>query len=116
MIGDAPTPGGEPGPPAEAVESTLLLHSCHACGHTVFPRRLLCPRCGAGEFRDVPAVLGVLEECTTNRRGEAIGSVRTDSGPVVLARLDQVIEPGMRVRLAYGQGVVARPDRAEEGT
>jgi uncharacterized OB-fold protein len=80
---------------------------CTACGYCVFPRRLLCPQCGSGGFRAESARWGIVEEATTNRAGEPIGSVRTDAGPVVLARLGPLVTAGANVQLAYENGVSA---------
>lgn len=70
----------------------LVVFRCTACEHAVFPRRLLCPRCGAAAFDEVETAYGVLEEAT--RVGVAIGSVRTDAGPLVVARAESGVEPG----------------------
>lgn len=75
----------------------------------VFPRRLLCPRCGGSVFEERAADEGVLEEATESRAGARIGSVRTDAGPIVLARLLEELEPGARVRLVQQDGVRAAP-------
>lgn len=89
----------------------FFVFECTMCAHRMFPQRLLCPRCGRREFRETTSGPGILEEVTTSRTGAPIGSVRTDAGPVVLARLDGVIKPGMRVQLADNDGVVASPSK-----
>jgi uncharacterized OB-fold protein len=89
----------------------LTVYACTACDHVVFPRRLACPHCGGSEFIERVAEEGVLEEATASRAGVAIGSIRTDAGPVVLARLLAELEPGARVRLWQHRGVLATPAR-----
>ena len=88
--------------------------------------RLLCPRCSASSWRNVPLDRGVVEETTARRRrvredrrephGEwgrvervALASIRTEAGPVVTARLFDPLEPGAEVRLTEESGApVAR--------
>lgn len=90
---------------------------CSACGHAVFPARLLCPRCGASEWRRHEVEEGVVEEATVVRRAPGgpppapipVGSVRLRGGVAVVARLDPGVEEGSSVRLDYLDGVpVAR--------
>jgi uncharacterized OB-fold protein len=69
----------------------LVVFRCTSCDHAVFPRRLLCPRCGGAAFAEEEAARGTLEEVTTGR--VSIGSVRTKAGPLVVARIEGV-EPG----------------------
>ena len=52
--------------------------------------RLWCPGCGARTLQHVPAGPGRVEEETTLRRSAEpvqLGTVRLDSGPLVIARL-----------------------------
>jgi uncharacterized protein len=86
---------------------------CGACGHAVFPPRLLCPGCGASEWREEVAERGVVEEVTEalfRVRSEPVtrrlASVRTEVGPVVIARLLDDAEPGAAVSLALSDGAV----------
>jgi hypothetical protein len=47
---------------------------------------------------------------TTHRAGGHIASVATDLGPVVVARADDAVAPGARVRLSDDRGApVASP-------
>jgi uncharacterized protein len=95
----------------------LLVAVCESCGRAAFPRRVLCPDCGGGAWSARPAGGGTLEETTVLRRipgadvePVAIGSVRLDEGPVVVARLEGDLGPGQRVALADDAGApVARP-------
>jgi uncharacterized protein len=91
---------------------------CSACGHAVFPAHLLCPRCGAGEWRSEDVGAGVVQEATLVERAPggplaapvALGSIRLEGGPVVVARLEARLERGDSVRLEYRDGVpVAYP-------
>jgi len=80
----------------------LQIQRCERCGTHAFPDRLWCPGCGAGELRHVAAGPGRVEEETSLRRSAEsvrLGTVRLDSGPVVIARLATGAEAGARVRL-----------------
>jgi uncharacterized OB-fold protein len=97
--------------------SGLPVSICSACGHSVFPARLLCPRCGGSEWATTEIVEGVVEDATVVRRVPGgplpapvqLGAVRVAGGPVVLARLEPGTDSGASVRLEYRDGVpVAR--------
>ena len=78
---------------------------CESCGEVVFPARALCLRCGESCWREVAFVGGVVEQATEHR-GVPIVSVRSDLGPVVIAR--GRVPAGARVRLeAEGGAPVA---------
>ena len=80
----------------------LQIQRCQRCGTSVFPDRLWCPGCGAGEFRHQPAGPGRVEEETTLRRSAEpvrLGTVRLDSGPLVIARLSRHARAGTQVHL-----------------
>jgi len=77
---------------------------CAACGEAVFPPRALCPSCGGREWRTVEAGAGTVEE-TTERDGVRIASVRTDVGPIVVARATAGYAAGDVVRLESEGGV-----------
>ena len=90
---------------------------CSACGHAVFPVRLLCPRCGGSEWQRTRVDEGAVEEATVVRRAPGgplpspvpVGSVRLRGGVALVARLDPGVEEGSSVRLDYLDGVpVAR--------
>jgi uncharacterized protein len=84
----------------------LVVFRCTSCSHTVFPRRLLCPRCGGAGFAEEDVERGTLEEVTSAR--VRIGSVRTAVGAVVVARVEDDVEPGeVAVGRADGGAVVA---------
>jgi hypothetical protein len=73
----------------------------------VFPRLLLCPRCGAAAWRLRPLGAGTVEQVTIVHRmpggGPAepvhVGSIRADAGPLVVARLEPGVFVGGRVVL-----------------
>ena len=80
----------------------LQIQRCEQCGRNAFPDRLWCPGCGAGELRHVEAGPGRVEEETTLRRSAEpvqLGTVRLDSGPLVIARLSRDARASTQVRL-----------------
>jgi len=80
----------------------LEIQRCERCGTSAFPDRLWCPGCGAEELRHVAAGPGRVEEETTLRRSAEpirLGTVRLDSGPLVIARLADGTGAGTQVRL-----------------
>ena len=80
----------------------LRIQRCERCGTNAFPDRLWCPGCGADALQHVPAGPGRVEEETALRRAAEptrLGTVRLDSGPLVIARLDTGAETGTQVRL-----------------
>lgn len=71
---------------------------CESCGRAVFPRRLLCPVCGARSFRDEHVETATLEDFSD--RGEVkLGAVRAPSGPLLIARLEGDPQRGGEVSL-----------------
>ena len=89
---------------------------CASCGHVVFPRRLLCPRCGADDWRAMPLGDGLLRQVTVVRRSlngapaepPVIGLVATTAGPSLIVRVDGAVA-GDAVRLELEDGaIVAR--------
>ena len=96
----------------------LVVWVCRTCGRAAFPRRALCPACGGASWRHERAEEGVVEEITTvkhaveaaDRPAVILASVRLDTGPVVVARLERPADPGTRVGLAAVDGApVALP-------
>jgi uncharacterized OB-fold protein len=76
---------------------SLDLFVCASCGRAVFPRRLLCPDCGASEFRREPVETGVLEAAA--EREVRVGAVRTPLGPLAITRIEGAAKPGAEVSL-----------------
>jgi uncharacterized OB-fold protein len=92
----------------------LQIQRCERCGTNAFPDRLWCPGCGAGELRHVPAGPGHIEEETTLRRPTnpvRLGTVRLDTGPLVIARLSREARTGTQVHLELtpSRTIWARP-------
>jgi uncharacterized OB-fold protein len=96
----------------------VTICACTACGHAVFPGRLLCPRCGSAEWRDALVRRGTVLATTQTRKRvivhrlleTTIAEVRTDAGPIVIARLLGEATPGTEVGLATrAGGIVAEP-------
>jgi uncharacterized protein len=95
------------------VSGGLPIFACAHCGHTVFPARLLCPRCGNSEWQSIDVTEGVVEESTVLRRAPGtsslepvhLGSVRVAGDVVVVARLEPGVDSGTSVRLEYRDGV-----------
>lgn len=88
---------------------SLRVFVCGSCGRAAFPRRLLCPDCGAREWREEPVESGVLEAVAD--RGEVrVGAVRTALGPLAIARVEGGAQAGTEVSLGEdGEVPVARP-------
>ncbi len=83
---------------------------CAACGIAVFPPRALCPSCGGRFWVEGETNRGLAEQ-VTERAGVRIASVRTDLGPLVVARVAEGIAPGDSVLLEADGGVpVGRPE------
>ena len=77
---------------------SLHVFVCATCDRAVFPRRLLCPQCGARDWRDVPIESGALEGLAD--RGELkLGAVRVALGPLAIARVEGEPQPGTEVSL-----------------
>jgi uncharacterized OB-fold protein len=87
---------------------SLTVYVCGSCGRAAFPQRLLCPNCGARDWREEPVDSGTLEAVAD--RGEVrIGTVRTSLGPLAIVRVEGDAEAGARVLLdADGEVPVAR--------
>jgi uncharacterized OB-fold protein len=83
---------------------SFTLPVCSACGDAVFPPRALCPRCGGRTWTTAEAATGTVEELT-ERDGTRIASIRTDLGPVVIARVKSKVERGSVVELDSDGGV-----------
>jgi uncharacterized OB-fold protein len=69
------------------------MHACATCGRVVFPARALCPSCAGAEWTTVDAERGTVEQ-VTERDGISIVSLRSELGPVVIARCSGTPRPG----------------------
>jgi uncharacterized OB-fold protein len=79
----------------------LSVFVCQGCGAACFPARAACPRCAESRWHAQVVAGGVVEQ-TTRHRGVGIALVRTDLGPVVIARSAAL--RGARVRLELDDG------------
>lgn len=106
------------------MSAALEIPVCAACGHAAFPPHLACSHCGSREWRGDPNTAGTVEQTTFVRRRVGVpadappiplASVRSDLGPVVIARAEGEVGPGDRVELTTDGGVViARPGGGAE--
>lgn len=93
---------------------SVTLSACTACGHSCFPARQICHRCGGAEWTPRPVERGVVEDATTVRyQADAVqagpchlASVRVAGAVVLLVRLDQAAVPGQEVALRMAGGAV----------
>lgn len=76
---------------------SLRVFVCGSCGRAVFPQRFLCPDCGEREWRVETVDAGTLEAAA--EREVRVGAVRASLGPLVIARVEGVAEPGSEVSL-----------------
>ena len=77
---------------------SLRVAVCGMCGRASFPPPLLCPACGARDWREERVESGTLEAIAD--RGETrLGAVRLPQGPIAIARVEDGAEPGAAVRL-----------------
>lgn len=72
---------------------TLRMDACTTCGRVVFPARALCPSCAGAEWTSIDAERGTVEQ-VTERDGISIVSLRSELGPVVIARCSGTPRPG----------------------
>jgi len=77
---------------------------CARCGLAAWPAPALCRACGSRELPAEQAGTGLLEE-TTAADPIVLGTVRTDAGPVVVARVEGA-SPGERVALRVDDGAL----------
>ncbi|SAK75795.1 hypothetical protein AWB76_04963 [Caballeronia temeraria] len=85
----------------------LDVTQCTQCGLTLFPARYFCPSCGSNAWTRCTVESGTVMESTVvrHRAGERdsppiyLATVRTDAGPVVVARLNAAVPDGSAVRL-----------------
>ncbi len=77
---------------------------CARCGLAAWPAPALCRGCGSHDLPAEQADTGLLEE-TTAADPIVLGTVRTDAGPMVVARVDGA-SPGERVALRVDDGAL----------
>lgn len=113
------------------MSAPFVVDECAACGHLLYPPRILCPVCASSRFRRHLADTGIAEEVTTRRpvfkrrqlpwgnwldQSEThLASIKTDAGPRVIARVPPDLRPGDRVILrAQASTAIALPGRDVE--
>ena len=96
----------------------LVIERCATCEQATYPRRLACPVCGASTWTSEVAEGGVVEQVTIVRKASTlIASVRTDAGPMLVARVTVDVQAGARVVLQHrGQALWATPVSDSEST
>jgi len=96
----------------------VRIATCAACRAQYFPPRLLCARCGSEEFVTTQVRTATIEAVTQlasgNHRNDPVpvhlGSVVTEAGLRIVARLAGPISPGQQARLHMrGRAVLASP-------
>lgn len=88
--------------------SGVPVQVCTSCGARLFPERLLCPRCGGGEFRIELADRGRVEEVTVLRRAPGrdvdppvrLATVALEAGPRIVARVEGALDVGDEATVA----------------
>ena len=81
-----------------------MIWVCDSCGKTMFPKRLLCPHCGARELHEEQVESAILEDFAD--RGEVkLGQVRARDA-ILIARVE-IDEPqrGQQVQLSVDDGI-----------
>jgi len=81
---------------------------CVECGLSAWPPPAMCRRCGSLGFAPEPAPGGTLEQATESAGPDGpvtLGTVRTDAGPMVVARVADA-RPGAAVTLRVVDGAV----------
>lgn len=79
----------------------VKLRMCVECGHTEFPARLRCDRCGGTSWQDHPCSDGVIEAVTAIQPADAIhlATVRTPQAVRLIVRLATAMPTGATVAL-----------------
>lgn len=114
------------------MSAPLTVAECRTCGYLAYPPRILCPRCGAGEWKRRLAESGVVTEVTVRRpvfkrrqlpwgnwldqEATRLAAVQSDAGVRIIARVPEGVEIGDRVSLvAQGSTAIALPGQTVEG-
>jgi uncharacterized OB-fold protein len=86
------------------VTAAFSVVRCARCGLAAWPAPALCRACGSSDLRAEQAATGLLEETTAADR-IVLGTVRTDAGPMVVARVEDA-SAGERVALQLDDGAL----------
>lgn len=114
------------------MSAPLTVAECRSCGYLAYPPRILCPRCGTGEWKRRLVEHGVVTEVTVRRpvfkrrqlpwgnwldqEATRLAAVQSDAGVRVIARVPEGVEIGDRVSLvAQGSTAIALPGQTVEG-
>lgn len=114
------------------MSAPLTVAECRSCGYLAYPPRILCPRCGGGEWKRTLAESGVVTELTVRRpvfkrrqlpwgnwldqEATRLAAVQADTGVRIIARVPEGVEIGDRVALvAQGSTAIALPGQTVEG-
>jgi uncharacterized OB-fold protein len=95
---------------------SFTVDRCNACLHVVYPARYLCPRCQGQDWHPVTVRSGTLLQFTHmpgERAGDdCLGTLQTDDGPLVIARLRGTAhDKGWRYALRLdGDALIAVPE------
>lgn len=94
------------------MDAGLSIQRCVKCDLRNFPEHLLCSRCGGSEWETERAFDGTIVRLTYSRRRLGttrnagpitVALVELDAGPLVVARGEEGLELGARVKLAMDE-------------
>lgn len=114
------------------MSAPLTVPECRSCGYLAYPPRILCPRCGANEWKRTLAESGVVTEVTVRRpvfkrrqlpwgnwldqEATRLAAVQADIGVRIISRVPEGVDVGDRVALvAQGSTAIALPGQTVEG-
>lgn len=87
---------------------------CRSCGTGYFPSRLICRNCQKADWSEDRVCEGFIEEITivrhsmgtANWKPKIIASVKTSEAQLIVASLEENVEPGSTVMLFEQDGAV----------
>lgn len=114
------------------MSAPMTVSECRVCGYLAYPPRILCPSCGASEWKRRLADSGIVTEVTVRRpvfkrrqlpwgnwldqEATRLAAVESDVGVRIIARVPEGTEVGDRVSLvAQGSTAIALPGQTVEG-
>jgi hypothetical protein len=93
---------------ARAACAGLKVRECGGCGALYFPARLICYRCGCGDWVNVQTYEGMIEESTripgTNGSIDTLLATINAAGLRIIAALEAPLPDGARVVLEERDG------------
>jgi uncharacterized OB-fold protein len=97
------------------VSAPFTVSECRVCGYLAYPPRILCPTCGANDWKRRLAAHGTVTETTVRRpvfkrrqlpwgnwldqEATRLAAVQSDVGVRIIARIPAGVEVGDRVTL-----------------